>query len=538
MLVILLLFGTFLALKPMVIYAKDGEQPSEDWEAMYNDMVARYNVLKTDYDSLQRNYTKLKSDYDELIADYESLNTSYYETRTDYGVLETNYTLLKSDYDDLETDYNKLRMDYLRLNSSYYRLKADYDILMSDYVFLNASYLRLKEDYDDLGIEYNNTIVALEMAKEESGRNTSLMYLFGFTTIAFVLTTAYLVWGKISAQHSPVYLDVLDPCAEIREKLRVKKLSLDNMQKALDNEKKNLPKEPDGSENYDKKIANIDRIEGIIKKWEEEIRKIQTELDDCIQENMPKTITPASSEVKPVEPPPPPPIEPPPPPKPGGGHEECKCKEGEEQDVSEHKSKAFLLLLSDTKMKITVGSDSEAVMREAENFAKFTTTGTKIIKKVLSGGNPVVDFIIDGATKTVDLGSDIIGAMNESFLKKLGDVNVRIFASPIDEITIEYWEAKVCENGDWKAKKRCKEKRNPSSFSTMAVWRKGESDSASPWIDGNGVYHGIWLDLTGTEANKLDTKKMHEAIKAFIESQLSQFSSEAYDVFKAKNCEP
>jgi len=534
MLVILLLFGVFLALKSMTIYAigdqKDSEPPSEDWEAMYNDMVARYDVLKADYDSLLWNYTKLKSDYDALMADYGFLNTSYQDTWTDYGVLKTNYTLLKSDYDDLETDYNKLRMEYLSLNSSYYMLMVDYDSL-------NASYLRLKEDYNVLGVEYNNTVIALETLKEESRRNTLLMYSLGLTTAAFVLTTVYFARYKISKQQSQVYYDVHDPCAEIRERLRIKILYLENMQRNIDNERKNLPKEPDGSEDYDSKIANIDRIEGIIKELEEDIRKLQDELDDCIRENMPKTISPASSEVKPVEPPPPPPIEPPPPPKPTG-HEECKCEEGEEHDVSEHKTKIFQELRSDTNMKITVGSDSEAVMREGTDFAEFTTKGTKIIKKVLSGGNPVVDFVIDCATKTVDLGSDTIRAMDESFLKKLGDVTVRIFASPIDEITIEYWEAKVCEKGEWVVKKRCKEERNLSSFSTMAVWRKGEADRGGPWEDGNGVYHGIWDDITGAQANKPDAKKTHDKIKAFIESQLSKFSKDACDVFKGENCEP
>lgn len=126
-----------------------------------------------------------KMTYVELLAEYE-------KRKAEYEKLKLIYDGLKADYDKLLTDYGKLKADYGKLRTEYDGLKVTYDKLTVDYG-------RLKADYDGLKVTYDKLTVDYDKLKGELATNTSLMYLFIVTTIAFVATTVYFARRKPKA---------------------------------------------------------------------------------------------------------------------------------------------------------------------------------------------------------------------------------------------------------------------------------------------------------------------------------------------------
>jgi hypothetical protein len=139
------------------------------------------------------------------------------------------------------------------------------------------------------------------------------MIMLGGGILVIVGILAYVAWKRglpARWEESPVYLEVGDPCAELREKVKKAEKALDN---AEADKKRNVDNAP---QDRQKEVA--DAFDKLIDKRRADWLKALAELGECERKKPgpPPVQTPDGTKPKPVpEPPPPQPLPPQPPAK-------------------------------------------------------------------------------------------------------------------------------------------------------------------------------------------------------------------------------
>jgi len=173
--------------------------------------------------------------------------------------------------------------------------------------YSNATVAFNQYDYESATTHAQNAIALTGQAHEAESSFRNMIILGGGILVA-VGILAYVVWRRglpSRWEESPVYLEVGDPCAELKEKAKKAEKALDN---AEADKKRNVDKAP-----QDQQKEMADAFDKLIDKRRAEWLKALAELGECERKKLgpPPVQTPDGTKPKPIPQPPPP--QPPPP---------------------------------------------------------------------------------------------------------------------------------------------------------------------------------------------------------------------------------